>query len=89
MNKEQFGLRQTDYRGVGSFIMHLISVLHEICGLYNNYMVQIPNDTILGLTDVNPGKLNVIGNGARLYNLMELSELDKKDYFPLVQLLKQ
>lgn len=87
-NKELLGLRQGDYRGVGSFTQEQITALHEIYDLHKNALISLPNDTLLGLTDVNPAKMQIIGNGVILYNLMELFKIDKMDLIKQIELLK-
>lgn len=73
-------LRQTDYRGQGSSItQHLASILHEIKEMHNLNIVNIPNDTLLGVTDVAPARMTVQGAGVELGRLMELNKIPSPD----------
>lgn len=73
-------LRATDYRGDGgSITQHLASVLHEIMEMHNYGIVSIPNDTLLGITDIAPAKMHVQGAGVELRRLMELNEIPITD----------
>ncbi len=73
-------LRTTDYRGVGNTItQHLASILHEIMEMHNYGIVNIPNDTLLGVTDVNPSQMKVQGAAVELGRLMELNKIPAKD----------
>jgi hypothetical protein len=73
-------LRTTDYRGDASSItQHLASILHEIKEMHNYDIVNIPNDTLLGITDVNPSKMKVQGAGVELGRLMELNKIPASD----------
>ena len=73
-------LRETDYRGsAGSITQHLASMLHEILEMYNYGIVNIPNDSLLGVTDVAPRKMQVQGAGVELGRLMELNKIPAED----------
>lgn len=73
-------LRKVDYRGdAASISQHLASILHEILEMYNLGIVNLPNDSILGLTDVNPSSMTVQGAGVELERLMELNKISAED----------
>ncbi len=42
-------------------------------------MVRMPGDAILGMTDIAPRRLDVVGTGAQLVDLMELKRIDTED----------
>jgi hypothetical protein len=78
-DKASLGFRQEDYRGRDRFEPELVVVLQESFDLYTQSLVSCGGEALLGLTDVNPAKMEVQGSGAYLYNLMELWTLDLGD----------
>lgn len=86
--KENFGLREVDYRGQGTFNQDLAILLQETYELNLLGMLNCSGEVMFGLTDVNPVKMNVQGVGAYLYNLMELWTIDLIDIVKIAGLLK-
>jgi hypothetical protein len=74
--KKQVKLRQGDYRGTTNISLDKVSLLRETFGLASVELIKIPDDTILGLTDINPAKMDLNGEGRILFQLMELSKID-------------
>lgn len=86
--KNQYGLRSTDYRDVGNFPKDLYQVLYECYYLHNDGLIAMDNDTMLGVTDVNPSKIHIQGLGADCYNLMELYNIPESDVEQIIMLLR-
>lgn len=82
--KQEFGLRDGDYRGQGSFSRELYQVLYECLDLYGRGLVNFGGEVAFGPTDVVPGEMTVQGLGADLYNLMRLVTIPKSDLTPIV-----
>jgi hypothetical protein len=81
-------LRQTDYRSSSSNISQSqASVLHEILELFNLGILSLPNDTLLGITDVVPARMHVQGAGVELGRLMELNKIPNSDLLSIAPLL--
>lgn len=89
-------LRDTDYRGGrqagegGSIQLDdlvLVALLQEITDLYKDNLLQIPNNTILGLTDINPAKIILLPTARELVRLMNLEEIPDEDLESVVELL--
>jgi len=88
-NTNPFGLRQSDYRGAGgSFPFEFIALLQEIYDLFKRGLLGMNDDTMLGLTDVNPSKLKTQGSGIILIRSMELINLPIDDLESIINLLK-
>lgn len=87
--KDQFSLRQTDYRTFNGFDMHLIQLLYECADLYYHSLVNFGAGALLGLTDVIPGKMMPQGFGAALFNLMRLADMPDADLLPLIAQLQR
>lgn len=85
---QAFELRKEDYRESVVKDFKLISLLQEICDLWDQGMLNCSGEAHLGLTDVNPSKMNIQGMGILLYNLMGLSRIDSKDIESIIGLLK-
>jgi len=86
--KEHYGLRQEDYRGQKQFNQDLLILLQETYELNSLGMLDCSGEAMLGLTDVNPAKMNVKGVGAHLHNLMELWSIEQKDIIKIIRLIK-
>lgn len=80
-------LRDENYRGEGQLGFKLISLLEEISDLWNQGVLNCSGKAHLGLTDVNPSKMNIQGIGILLYKLMELEKIDESDIESAVSLL--
>ena len=74
--KNKFKLRQGDYRGTTKIGLDKVSLLQEAFGLASLELINIPGDAILGLTDINPDRMDLNGEGRILFQLMELSKID-------------
>ncbi|SRR5215204_1501608 len=74
--KNKFKLRQGDYRGTTEISLDKLSLLQESFGLARLELINIPGDAILGLTDINPARMDLNGEGRILFQLMELSKID-------------
>jgi hypothetical protein len=86
--KDKFKLRIQDYRGVGNISLHQLAVLQEAYGLTFLELINIPGDKVLGLTDINPGKMNLNGEGRLLVGLMELFSIDFEELAQISRLLQ-
>lgn len=80
-------LRSTDYRNSVNINHNLASILHEIYEMYGLGILSIPGDSMLGVTDAIPAKMNVQGAGIDLYRLMELKNLPIEDLLEVTELL--
>jgi hypothetical protein len=87
--KQRFRLRTVDYRGQESFTKELYQVLYECLVLYNNAFVNFGGAVLFGPTDVAPGKMELQGLGADLYNLMGLAMIPDEDLTQLTAQLRQ
>lgn len=80
VKRKVYHLSEVDYRqrgqGLGS---STIGILHETIELYNDGMVSCSGIALLGLADITPFKMHPQGNGANLFNLMELSSIPEQD----------
>lgn len=86
------GLKQSLYEGnyrgnSGNFSYDKIAVLTEILELHEIGIIVVPNDTMLGVSDVNPRRTNLQGLGKAMYRLMELNSIPSEDALRLVQYL--
>lgn len=80
--------RQVSYRNEQKLNDKLVILLHEIYSLYNQGMINNGGEAALGLSDLNPSKLNIQGVGADLFNIMELLYIPKEDYSKELNLLE-
>jgi hypothetical protein len=78
-DRGRYRVPETDYRGGGEFTQELIGLLHETFDLFSRGLLVLPNDTLLGLSDVNPGRLTTLAGGEALYILMELHRIPEED----------
>ena len=74
--KDKFRLRGEDYRGTSDVSLDMLAILQESYGLSSMELINIPGDKVLGLTDVNPAKMDLNGDGRLLVTLMELFSID-------------
>lgn len=74
--KQNLGLRQEDYSKAGKVGAARVGLLQEIYELYSQGMLNASGVALIDLPGVTPGKMNVQGTGAMLYNLMELWRID-------------
>ena len=85
-------LRDKDYRkgeeGLQANDLVLIALLQEVVELNSLNLLQLPNDTILGLTDVCLAKMIILPTGKELIRLMSLDEIAPEDIQPSINLLK-
>lgn len=86
--KDNFSLRDENYRGQGSFTKELYQVLHECLDLYHRGYVNFGGKAAFGPTDIKPGSMKVQGLGADIFNLMKLSLIPDEDIAPVAAQLK-
>ena len=86
--KQEFGLRNEDYRGQGSLSKELYQVLYECLDLYHRGLVNFGGEVAFGPTDVAPGKMTVQGLGVDIFNLMRLATVPKGELTSIVTQLK-
>ena len=88
VTKEQFNLRENDYRGQGSFSKELYQVLYEYLDLYAKGYINLGGGVAFGPTDVAPQKATVQGIGADMFNLMQLWEIPDEAINPIALQLR-
>lgn len=89
-NRPKFSyLRKMNYREQESFSKELIFVLQEIFELYNHNLVAGDGTAWLGLSDINPSKIEPVGLGIYLYRLMELYKIDNLDLSNIINNLSE
>lgn len=81
--KQNFVLRQGDYRGHSSFNKELYQILYECIDLYYRGYLNFGGAVAFGPTDISPSKMTIQGLGADLYNQMQLSRIPEKDLLPI------
>jgi hypothetical protein len=86
--KDKFGLRTGDYRGTGNVSLNILAMLQESYGLASMELINIPNDKVLGLTDINPVKMDLNGEGRLLVNLMDLFSININELEEKAKLLR-
>ena len=86
-SKEPYRLKSKDYRNGVRIANETLFILSEIMELYHKGLILLPNDTLLGITCINPGKMEVQGVGNFLYSLMELNTLPKEELNTIIKLL--
>jgi hypothetical protein len=75
-----YNLAEVDYRQSGKGLRTVtVGILHEAIELYNSGMLSCSGTALFGLADITPLKMQPQGNGAHLFNLMELSSIPKPD----------
>ncbi len=87
MIKDEFDLRESDFRGQGLFAKELYPVLYECFGLYSRGYVGFEL-AVLGPTDVVPASMTVQGLGADTYHLMGLQEIPRSEIVPTATQLR-
>ena len=86
--KQSFQLRNSDYRGQGSFPKQLYQVLYECLDLYLRGFVNFGGTVAFGPTDVKPAGMTVQGLGADIFNLMSLNKIPDADLQGIAAQLK-
>ena len=86
--KDDFGLRNEDYRGQGAPTKELYQVLYECLDLYLRGYINFGGEVAFGPTDVKPKSMTIQGMGADLFNLMKLSSIPDQDIIPIATQLK-
>ena len=86
--KDQLDLRESDYRGYGSFSRELLQVLYECYDLYRRGFVSFGGTVTFGPSDVKPNSMTVQGLGAEAYNLMRLSTMPIREIAPVASQLR-
>ena len=89
-DKQGFGLRQEDYTKAENIGEAKVGLLQEIYDIYSQGMLNASGVALIDLGGVTPGKMNIQGMGAMLYNLMELWRIDLRgrDVAEIVSLLQ-
>lgn len=72
-------LLQKDYSGKSGIPWDIMPYLHETKELYNNGLLGMPGDSMIGLSHVNPGKMITQGQGKKLKELMDLDEIPQAE----------
>ena len=89
MVKEQYALRENDYRKTGgTFPVELYQLFYEYYDLHNRGYIDSGTGTMLGLTDLNPSAVKLQGLGFVTSHLMRLSAIPEADVLPIVEQLK-
>ena len=86
--KDSFSLREGDYRDQGRSSKNLYPILYECYNLSLTGYISFGGDVAFGPTDVKPGKMNVQGIGADIFNLMGLMSIPQEEIEPIVRQLK-
>ena len=86
--KNEFGLRDGDYRGQETFTKGIYEVLYECLDLYHRAYINFGGEVAFGPTDIKPGSMTVQGIGTDLFNLMKLSFIPDEDIIPIAKVLK-
>lgn len=87
VNKDNFNLRQEDYRNVENIGADRAALFQEIYYLYNQGMINKSGEAMLGLLALKPRSMNVQGTGSMLYTLMELWNVETQDLNDIANLL--
>lgn len=82
-------LKGGDYRSVDNLPWLLISYMQEIKMLDDLGFIGMPGDAMLGLKDVNPGKIETQGQGLMLKKLMELDTVPQQDVLSVISVLAE
>lgn len=77
-------LRDSDYRGVGSFQPELMQVLYECLDLYHRGLVSVGGEVAFGPTDIKPSVARTQGMGSYIFNLMQLNTIPINELRPLI-----
>ena len=89
MVKEQYALRENDYRKAGgTFPAELYQLFYEYYDLHNRGYINSGTGTMLGLTDLNPSAVKLQGLGFVTFHFMRLSAIPEADVLPIVEQLK-
>lgn len=86
--KDEFDLRESDYRGQKSFAKELYPVLYECLGLYSLGYINFGGEVLFGPTDVKPASMTLQGLGADTHNLMRLSDIPRDEIAPIASTLR-
>jgi hypothetical protein len=86
--KDKFNLRQPAYQANSPLPIGLVALLHEIFEMEKDALIS-SGTVITGLADLNPGLLNLEGQGENLFKLMNLSEIPLEDLIPLTEILNK
>ena len=86
--KENFDLRNQNYRGQGTFPKDVYQLLYEYYDLYSSGLINFGDGAALSLTHVNPGAASLQGIGADLYVQMRLHRIPKNELQPIATQLQ-
>ncbi len=86
--KDDFGLRDEDYREQETFTKDLYQVLYECLDLYHRGYINFGGEVVFSPTDVKPISMTVQGMGEDLFNLMKLRLIPDEDIAPIAAQLK-
>ena len=86
--KNEFGLRDGDYRSQERFAKELYSVLYDCKDLHDREYIHFDGEVGFGLTNTKPGSMTLQAIGNDLFNLMKLSSIPDEDITPIAKVLK-
>lgn len=86
--KDNFGLRDKNYRDQRTFTKELYQVLYECADLHHREYIHVTDDVFAGATNVKPSGLTLQGMGGDLFHLMKLSLIPDEDIIPIAKQLK-
>ena len=81
-------LRESDYRGQGSFPLPLQELLYEAMDLYHRGFVNFDGEVVFGPTDVKPRSMKAQGLGMHLATLLNVEFISEDDLLPIVEQLR-
>ena len=88
--KQAYGLRTGSYRNSPQTIKRdLYQVLYECMDLYHRGLVNFGGTAALGVTDVDPASMTIMGLGVDIFNLMQLISVPNRDLSAIAQQLKR
>ena len=99
--KDEYELRDRDYRDHDDFRIELTQILYECAELYDRQYINFRGEpnlhtreysdfgaTIAGLTNAIPSRMTLQGMGEHLYDVMMLSRIPEGDIAPIAEQLK-
>ena len=100
-DKDEYELRDRDYRDHSDFGKDLYQILYECAELYDKQYINFKGEadlhnreymdygaTIAGLTNPIPSRMTLQGIGVDIFNLMKLSSIPDEDIAPIAEQLK-
>ena len=86
--KDNFELRDKDYRNDSVSAPELYEVLYACADLHLKEYITFGSDVDFGLTNAIPSRMTLQGIGRDLFNLMKLSLIPDEDIIPIATQLK-